>query len=135
MPGYSVEVGVMPNETIMCNAGSKLTIQWGKADEVLDEHTPAGDPSVILTSLKAWEDPDGTTGGWDPVEAWHLDAATITRLLPILRRASDQAYGTNLAEVAGAPEPVDITVHVQGSVVSEKDLLREIQRAVERRRS
>lgn len=125
----------MPNETIICNAGSKLTVQWGKVDEALGDHTPASDPSVILTSLKAWEDPDGTTGGWDPVEAWHLDAATIAHLLPVLRRASHQAYGTNMAEMGTAPELVDITVHVKGSVTSEKDLLREIQRALDRRRS
>lgn len=86
----------MPNETIICNDGSKLTIQWGKADEVLDDHTPSGDPSVVLTSLKAWEDPSGETGGWDPVEAWHLDAGTIARLVPLLRRACHQAYRTTI---------------------------------------
>ena len=89
----------MPNETIFCNAGSKLTIHWGKKlppDCGSTDPDEVSDPSVILTSLKAWEDPDGTTGGWDVVEAWHLDEQTIDRLLQVLGRASNQAYGTNL---------------------------------------
>lgn len=41
----------MPNETIFCNNGSKLTVQWGKAQPpgFGDTEQPA-DPSVILTS-------------------------------------------------------------------------------------
>jgi hypothetical protein len=133
MPGYSVmEVGVMPNETIFCNNGSKLTVQWGKAQPPGCGSTdqPA-DPSVILTSLKAWEDPSGACGGWDVVEAWYLDGDTIAKLLPILCRASNQAYGTNLAEMTGRSESVPITVNVQGSVLTEKDLARMIRRALD----
>ncbi len=124
----------MPNETIFCNNGSKLTVQWGKAQPPGCGGTdqPA-DPSVILTSLKAWEDPSGACGGWDVVEAWHLDRDTIAKLLPILCRASNQAYGTKLAEVDGRPESAGITVHVHGSVVSEDDLVRKIRRALDRR--
>lgn len=90
----------MPNETIICNNGSKLTIQWGRArQDGCDDSSQPEDPSVLLTSWKSWESPSGETGGWNPADAWRLDAATIDKLLPILRRASSQAYGGSGVEL------------------------------------
>lgn len=90
----------MPNEVIIRNGDSRLTVQWGKPCPCGQESDGAHeDPSVILTSSKAWEDPSGETGGWNVVDAWHLDADTINKLVPILRRASDQAYGMGAVEV------------------------------------
>jgi hypothetical protein len=118
-----MEVGVMPNETIISNDGSKLTVQWGRQrpDDGRDSTETPEDPSVLLTSWKAWEDPSGGTGGWNPTEAWHLDAATIDRLIPVLRRASNQAYGGSGGEMTNVFSVHCICGVMAGGVRSPRD--------------
>ena len=75
----------MPNEVIIRGSDAQLTVQWGKPGNL--------DPAVILSSWRETYLPDGSHADWDPKSAWNLDRKSINKLIRVLRRARDQAYG------------------------------------------
>lgn len=78
-------MGEMPSETIIHNGNYRLTVQWAKQD--------AADAKVIVTDWQADTTPNGTFSNWVPGSAFDLDRVAINRLIRVLRRARDQAYG------------------------------------------
>jgi hypothetical protein len=80
-------MGEMPSETIIHNDDRRLTVQWAKQD--------AADPTVLVTDWRSDTAPDGSCSDWTPLGSYDLDRSDINRLIRVLRRARDQAYGSD----------------------------------------
>lgn len=76
----------MPSETIIKSDNSQFTVGWAKQGSSLD-------PAVTLSDWRAELDPNGAFSAWKPSSAYRLDRDGINRLIRVLRRARDQAYG------------------------------------------
>lgn len=76
---------VISRSTCADGPNNQFTVQWGKSN--------VPDPSVILASWCEALLPNGERADWMPGAAWDLDRETINKLIRVLRRARDQAYG------------------------------------------
>lgn len=108
----------MPKEVIATCENEQLVVSWTKADSL--------DPMIAVGSWKAWEDPNGAIGGWEPAgPQWAIDYETAGRMAEVLQRAKRQVYRT-----AESTDANNITIHVHGSVFEPKELAKVVQQEI-----